>query len=139
MKTTIIDRHRDKTVAALQRLAADSAAAPKMRRAATLRLSRLRAATTAPAKPALTLTTRTTAPVPTAKAVFEAVQGFRALARQRTALLRKRRTAGEREILATLIALMPATVPQGDDAKPWSDFIERVSLMLEEIRNIKNL
>jgi hypothetical protein len=61
------------------------------------------------------------------------------LARQRTALLRKRRTAGEREILATLIALMPATVPQGDDAKPWSDFIERVSLMLEEIRNIKNL
>ena len=134
MKTTIIDRHRDKTIAALQRLAADSAAAPTMRRAATLRLGRLRAATTA-----LPTTTRATPPVATGKAIFEAVTSFRALARQRTALLRKRRTAGEREILATLIALMPATVPQGDDAKPWSDFIERVDLMLEEIRNIKNL
>ena len=128
-----------RTQAALRKLIADTTTAPTMRRAATLRLSRLRAATTAPAKPALPTTTRATPPVATGKAIFEAVTSFRALARQRTALLRKRRTAGEREILATLIALMPATVPQGDDAKPWSDFIERVSLMLEEIRNIKNL
>jgi hypothetical protein len=123
-----------RTQAALRKLIADTTTAPTMRRAATLRLSRLRAATTA-----LPTTTRATPPVATGKAIFEAVTSFRALARQRTALLRKRRTAGEREILATLIALMPAAVPQGDDAKPWSDFIERVDLMLEEIRNIKNL
>ena len=139
MKTTIIDRHRDKTIAALQRLAADSAAAPKMRRAATLRLGRLRAAS-ALAKP-LTITTRTNAPTPAPneKAVFEAVQSFRALSRQRTALFSKRRTEGERQILATMTALMPPAVPQGSDPKAWSDFIERIDLILSEIKTIKHL
>ena len=139
MKTTIIDRHRDKTIAALQRLAADSAAAPKMRRAATLRLGRLRAAS-APAKP-LTVTTRTNAPTPapSEKAVFEAVESFRALSRQRTALFSKRRTEGERQILATMTALMPQAAPQGSDPKTWADFVGRIDLLLEEIRSIKTL
>jgi hypothetical protein len=140
MKTTIIDRHRDKTIAALQRLASDSAAAPKMRRAATLRLGRLRAAS-ATAKP-LSITTRTNAPkpAPNEKAIFEAVQSFRALSRQRSVLFNKRRrTEGEREILATMTALMPGAVPQGSDPKAWSDFVGRIDLLLEEIRSIKTL
>lgn len=125
-----------RTQTALRKLAADAAAAPAMRRAATLRLSRLRAAT---APRPVAATARATPPEPTGKAVYEAVTSFHALARQRAALMRKRRTAGEREILSALIALMPDSVPQGDDVKPWSDFIGRVTLMLEEVRNIKNL
>lgn len=125
-----------RTQSALRKLIANTATAPAMRRAAVLRLSRLRAAT---APRPVAATARAKPPVLTGKAVYEAVTSFHALARQRAALMRKRRTAGEREILSTLIALMPDAVPQGDDVKPWSDFIGRVDLMLEEVRNIKNL
>ena len=67
-----------RTQAALRKLIADTTTAPAMRRAATLRLSRLRAATT----PAATTRAKPTAPTaPSEKAVFEAVQSFHALSR----------------------------------------------------------
>ena len=136
MKTATRARNRDKTVAALQRLAADSAAAPKMRRAATLRLSRLRAATT----PAATTRAKPTAPAaPSEKAVYEAVQSFHALSRQRTALYRRRSTAREQTIFNAMTALMPAAVPTSSDPTEWRNFIARVDGILEEIKNVRPL
>ena len=136
MKTATRARNRDKTVAALQRLAADSAAAPKMRRAATLRLSRLRAATT-PA--ATTRAAKPTAPAaPSEKSVYEAVQSFHALSRQRSALFRHR-TAGSFSILNAMTALMPAAVPSSSDPTEWRNFIAQIDGILEEIKNVRPL
>jgi hypothetical protein len=131
---------RQKNIKVFERILADASKPEKIRRNAALRLSRLRAAS-APAKP-LSITTRTNAPTPAPneKAIFEAVQSFRALSRQRSVLFNKRRrTEGEREILATMTALMPSAVPQGSDPKTWADFVGRIDLLLEEIRSIKTL
>lgn len=137
---TTRERNRRRTIGALQAMIAAITTAPVMRRAATLRLGRLRAATTAPAKPALTLTTRAKPTAPTGKAIFEAAQSFRALTRQRTALCGKhRRTAGEWEILKLMSALMPPALPEGNDPRIWSDFSERVALVLDEIKTVKIL
>lgn len=127
------ERMTARTVAALQRLVADSTAAPKMRRAATLRLSRLRAAT----RP--TVITRTSAPVPapTEQAKFEAYQSFIALSQQRSALMRKRRTPAEQEIFQSMIALMPSAAPQGNDPKAWNNFVAQIDGLLSEIKNIR--
>jgi len=132
---------RDNAARSLEKIIAASATTPSMRRAATLRLSRLRAATkTAPAIKATPATTRTKAPAPapTADAVFEAVQAFRALSAQRSALMRKRKTAGEREILHTMIALMPPAIPQGSDQTTWRNFVGQIDGLLSEIKTIKN-
>ena len=135
MKTATRARNRDKTVAALQRLAADSAAAPKMRRAATLRLGRLRAAS----RPAITTRTTPTAPAPSEEAKFEAAQSFNALARQRTALFRNRhRTRGEQEAFNAMVFLMPATMPPDNDPTAWRNFVAVIDGLLSEIKNIKN-
>jgi hypothetical protein len=75
--------------------------------------------------------------VPTDKARFEALESFLALSRHRTALFRKRRTAGEQDIFNAMVALMPATVPPTDDPQQWRDFIARVSAILEEIKSTK--
>ena len=137
MKTATRARNRDKTVAALQRLAADSAAAPKMRRAATLRLSRLRAATT-PA--ATTRAAKPTAPAaPSEKAVYEAVQSFHALSRQRTALSRKHRTPAMQDAFLAISALLPAAVPTSNDLQPWINFVQQIDGLLAEIKNVPNL
>jgi len=134
-----------RTIRALEECVADASRPEKLRRMAALRLSRLRAA----ARPATgTTTTRTkpatapkpaTPPVPTQRARYEALEAFLCLARQRSALYRKRCNAAEYEIKATMVALMPAAVPTTDDAKAWTDFIAQVSCLLEEIKNIKPL
>jgi hypothetical protein len=133
---------RDHATRSLEKIIAASATTPSMRRAATLRLSRLRAATKpAPAIKAAPATTRTKAPAPapTADAVFEAVQAFRALSAQRSALMRKRKSNGEREILHTMIALMPATIPQGSDPTAWRNFVGQIDGLLSEIKSIKTV
>jgi hypothetical protein len=125
-----------KTQTALRKLIADASTAPTMRRAATLRLSRLRAATN-PA--AITRAAKPTAPAaPSEKSVYEAVQSFYALSRQRTALYRHR-TAGSFSILNTLTALMPAAVPTSTDPTEWRNFIAQVDGVLEEIKNVRPL
>ena len=139
---TARERMVARTMICLERLIADSTKPETMRRYATLRLGRLRAAqrTAKPSRPAAPppATTRATPP-PSPQACFEAVQSFRDLSRQRTALFRKRRSEGERQILATMTALMPSDIPQGSDPKAWSDVIDRIDLILSEIKNIKNL
>jgi len=126
-----------KTQTALRKLAADASEPATMRRAATLRLSRLRAATT-PA--ATTRAAKPTAPTtPSEKAVFEAVQSFHALSRQRTALYRRRPTAGSFSILNTMTALMPAAVPTSSDPTEWRNFIAQIDGILEEIKNVRPL
>jgi hypothetical protein len=131
---------RDHATRSLEKIIAASATTPSMRRAATLRLSRLRAASKpAPAIKAAPATTRTkAAPAPTADAVFEAVQAYRALSAQRSALINKRKTAGEREILHTMIALMPPTVPEGSDPTQWRNFVSQIDGLLTQIKSIKN-
>jgi hypothetical protein len=125
------------TIAALEKCVSDSTRPEKLRRSAALRLSRLRAAVKRPA----TITTRTTAPAlaPSEDAKFEAVQAFRALSAQRSALIRKRRTAGEQEAFAALIALMPASVPQDNDPTAWRNFVGQIDGLLSEIKTIKHL
>ena len=127
------------TIAALEKAVVDFSRPEKLRRACSLRLSRLRAA----ARPATSTATRTKAapakpaplPAPTEKARYESVQSFLALSRHRTALHRKRRTPAETEIYFSMTALMPAAVPATDDAKAWTDFIARISGILEEIKS----
>jgi hypothetical protein len=135
------------TMRALEECIADSSRPEKIRRACALRLSRLRAAARTPATgPRLTTSaTRTKAapakpaplPVPTEKARYEALQSFLALSRHRSALHRKRRTAGEQDVFNAMVALMPATAPTSDDPQQWRDFIARVSAILEEIKSTK--
>jgi hypothetical protein len=130
-----------RTLAALEACINDSTRPEKLRRACALRLGRLRAA--AKAAPATGATTRTKAapakpaplPVPTERARFEAVQSFLALSRHRTALHRKRRTPAETEIYFSMTALMPAAVPITDDPAAWTDFIARISGILQEIKS----
>ena len=125
-----------KTQSALRKLAADASEPAAMRRAATLRLSRLRAAIT----PAATTRAKPTAPAaPSEKAVFEAVQSFHALSRQRTAIYRRRSTTGSFSILNAMTALMPATVPTSSDPNEWRNFIARVDGILKEIKNVRPL
>jgi len=129
-------RNHALTVAALERCVSDSTKPEKLRRSASLRLSRLRAAAKRPAA-----TTRTTAPAPAPSedAKFEAVQAFRALSAQRSALIRRRRSRGEQEAFAALIALMPAAVPQDSDPTAWRNFVGQIDGLLSEIKTINHL
>jgi hypothetical protein len=133
------ERSKQITIAALQRAITDSTRPEKIRRACALRLSRLRAATTASAKrPAPTTRTTPAAPTaPSAQACFEAHQSFTALAAQRSALHRKRRSPGEQEIFKAMLALMPAAAPTNDDPKAWTNFVAQIDGLLSEIKNIK--
>jgi hypothetical protein len=132
--STTRERNAARTIIALERLVADSTAAPKMRRAATLRLGRLRAAS----RPAITTRTTPTAPAPSEEAKFEAAQSFNALARQRTALFRNRhRTRGEQEAFNAMVFLMPATMPPDNDPTAWRNFVAVIDGLLSEIKNIK--
>ncbi len=134
------------TIAALEKAVVDFSRPEKIRRSCALRLARLRAA----GRPATGLrltpgtTTRTkpapaakpaTPPVPTERARFEAVQSFLALSRHRSVLHRKRRTPAETEIYFSMTALMPAAVPSSDDPAAWTDFIARISGILQEIKS----
>lgn len=125
-----------RTQAALRKLIADTTTAPTMRRAAVLRLGRLRAATTsvttARAKPA--------APAaPSDKAIFEAVQSFHALSRQRTALGRKHRTPALQDAFLAITAQLPAAVPTSNDPRAWSNFVAQIDGLLSEIKNVRPL
>jgi hypothetical protein len=129
------ERTRQRTIAALEKAVVDFSRPEKIRRACALRLSRLRAATKRPAA-----TTRTTpAPAPTEDAKFEAVQAFRALAAQRSALFKKRRSAAEHQIFLTMAALMPAAVPSDNDPTAWRNFIGQIDGLLTEIKTAKTL
>jgi hypothetical protein len=125
---------RARTIAVLEKCVADSTRPAALRRAATLRLSRLRSA----AKPAAILA-RTTAPAPSEAAKFEAYQSFIALAAQRKALFGKRRTRGEQEAFAAILALMPASAPQENDPTTWRNFVAQIDGLLSEIKSIKHL
>ena len=137
--STTRERMNARTIISLERLVADSTKPAVMRRAATLRLGRLRAAS-APAKP-LTVTTRTTAPTPapTEQAKFEAYQSFIALSQQRRALFNKRRSPGEREIFQAMIALMPNSAPEDNDPTAWQNFVAQIDGLLSEIKAVKSL
>jgi hypothetical protein len=147
----ISPRIRAKNIEILTSVYNDASRPEAVRRSAALRLSRLRAAgrpatglrltpgtTTTRTKPA-TAAKPATPQVPTEKAKFEAVQSFFALSRTRSALHRKRCTAAEYEIKATMVALMPAAVPTTDDATAWRNFIAQIDGLLSEIKNIKPL
>jgi hypothetical protein len=137
MKTATRARNRARTISCLQRLAADASEPAPMRRAAALRLSRLRAATT-PA--AITRAAKPTAPAaPSAKAIFEAVQSFHALSRQRTALSRKHRTPAMQDAFLAINALLPAAVPTSNDPQPWINFVQQIDGLLAEIKNVQPL
>ena len=125
-----------KTQSALRKLAADASEPAAMRRAATLRLSRLRAATT----PAATTRAKPTAPAaPSEKAVFEAVQSFHALSRQRSALGGKHRTPAMQDAFLAISALLPPAVPTSNDPQPWINFVQQIDGLLTEIKNVPNL
>lgn len=128
----------EKQIAALERLINDSCQPEKVRRACSLRLSRLRragastpqrmgAAPLAKSAPPL--------PVPTEKQCVEAAESFYALSRQRSALHRKRRTPAEQNIFASMLSLMPGAVPTTDDPTAWRNFISQVEGVLAEIKN----
>ena len=135
MNKPMSPRIRAKNIAILEGIVANASRPEALRRSAALRLSRLKGAVS----PTTTRTTPKPAPlpVPTDKARFEALESFLALSRHRTALFRKRRTAGEQDIFNAMVALMPATVPPTDDPQQWRDFIARVSAILEEIKSTK--
>jgi hypothetical protein len=142
MKTATRARNRARTITALQNLAANYAVAPKMRQAAALRLSRLRAATT-PAATTPAITPRAAKPAapaaPSEKAVYEAVQSFHALSRQRTALSRKHRTPAMQDAFLAISALLPAAVPTSNDPQPWINFVQQIDGLLAEIKNVRPL
>ena len=142
------DLNEKRIAASLRRIIATASTPEKVRRACTLRQSRLRSATTgsrtASTRP--TTTARTTAPIrsaapatPTEAAKFEAFQAFMTLSAQRSALFRKRRTGPEQCIFVTMAALMPDMTPTTDDPAAWRNFIDRIDLILSEIKNIKPL
>lgn len=141
MKTATRARNRARTISCLQRLAADASEPAPMRRAAALRLSRLRAAATpAATTPAATTRVKPTAPAaPSERAIFEAVQSFHALSRQRSAIYRRRSTAREQTIFNAMTALMPAAVPTSSDPNEWRNFIAQIDGILEEIKNVRPL
>ena len=125
-----------KTRSALRKLAADASEPAAMRRAATLRLSRLRAAIT----PAATTRAKPTAPAaPSEKAIHEAVTSFLALSRQRAALSRKHRTPAMQDAFLAISALLPAAVPTSNDPQPWIIFVQQIDGLLAEIKNVRPL
>jgi hypothetical protein len=129
-------RIRAKYIAILTRIYNDASRPEEVRRSAALRLARFRAAEKRPA-----VTTRAAAapaPMPSKDQIFEAVEAFRSLGRQRSSLINKRKTAGEREILHTMIALMPPTVPEGSDPTTWRNFVSQIDGLLSQIKSIKN-
>jgi hypothetical protein len=126
---------RQKNIKIFERILADATAPEKIKRNAALRLSRLRAAGK---RPAVTTRAAAPAPTPTDDQIFQAVQAYRSLASQRSTLVRKRKSDAEREILHTMIALMPATIPQGSDPTAWRNFVGQIDGLLSEIKTIKN-
>ncbi len=124
---------RQKNIKVFERILADATAPEKIKRNAALRLSRLRAAAK---RPAVTTRAATPAPMPSKDQIFEAVEAFRALGRQRTALIGKRKSAAERQALATMVALMPSAVPQASDPTEWRNFVAQVEGLLAEIKTL---
>jgi hypothetical protein len=128
-------RIRAKNIAILTRIYNDASRPEEVRRSAALRLARFRAAEK---RPAVATRAAAPAPMPSKDQIFEAVEAFRSLGRQRSSLINKRKTAGEREILHTMIALMPPTVPEGSDPTQWRNFVGQIDGLLSEIKTIKN-
>lgn len=131
----------EKQITALERLISDSAQPEKVKRACSLRLSRLRrAATTTQRMGAAPMARSVTPPTaPSAKQCVEAGEAFLALSRQRSALHRKRRTPAEQEVFGVMVALMPPAIPTSADPNEWRDFVAKVEAVLSEIKTTPNL
>lgn len=118
---------RNRTIACLERIIADSAKPDKIRRAAVLRLSRMKSATN-PAPDLQSLT----------RGVALARETFLTMHAQRTALLRKtRRTPAENIILNTMLEEMPDSLPAPNaDNRAWCGFVEQVTNALQAIKDL---
>ena len=118
---------RQRTMSCLNKLIANSATPANLRRAAVLRLSRMKAAVN-PAPDLQSLT----------RGVALARETFLTMHAQRTALLRKtRRTPAENIILNTMLDKMPDNLPAPNaDNRAWCGFVEQVSNTLQAIKDL---
>lgn len=118
---------RARSIAMLERYVADSTKPETFRRAASLRLARMKTATR---------------PAPDHESLLRgkllARDTFLTLHAQRRALVRKPcRTAAEDRILGTLLTTMPDTMPDGAaDNGAWCNFVGAVSRTLGAIKSL---
>lgn len=122
-KTTI----RERTIACLENILAKSTLKPDVRRAATLRLTRLRAHTTGATSETL------------AKGKMLARQTYVDLWCQRAALIRKRRrTAEDNAVLNVLVEHLPTREPAAAaQNSEWVPFVGAVTSTLEELKSLR--
>lgn len=117
---------RNRTISHLQRLISDSAKPDKIRRAAVLRLGRIKAAMN---------------PTPNIQSIQRgkklAHDTFCTLWAQRGALIRKRRTAAENIILNVLLEELPDREPlPSAPASEWCAFISGITRTLSIIKDL---
>jgi hypothetical protein len=118
---------RQRTIACLNKLIANSAAPANLRRAAVLRLARLKSAIS-PAPDLQSLT----------RGVALARETFLTMHAQRGALIRKpRRSYAENLILNVMLEEMPDSLPAPNaDNRAWCGFVEQVSNTLQAIKDL---
>jgi hypothetical protein len=118
---------RQRTIACLNKLIADSATPAKVRRSCVLRLARMKSVTNP--KPDLLSLTR---------GVALARETFLTMHAQRSALLRKtRRSYAENLILNTMLEEMPDSLPATNaDNRAWCGFVEQVTNTLQAIKDL---
>lgn len=122
-KTTI----RERTIACLEKMLAKSTTKPHVRRAATLRLTRLRAHTAE------------ATPETLAKGKMLARQTYVDLWCQRAALIRKRRrTAEDNAVLDVLLEHLPTREPAAAaENSEWVPFVDAISGTLKELKSLR--
>lgn len=118
---------RQRTISCLNKLVANSATPANVRRAAVLRLARMKSAIN-PAPDLQSLT----------RGVALARETFLTMHAQRNALLRKtRRTPAENIILNTMLEEMPDSLPAPNaDNRAWCGFVEQVTNALQAIKDL---
>jgi hypothetical protein len=118
---------RQRTIACLNKVIANSATPANVHRAAVLRLARLKSAIS-PAPDLQSLT----------RGVALARETFLTMHAQRAALLRKnRRSYAENLILNTMLEEMPDSLPAANaDNRAWCGFVEQVSNTLQAIKDL---
>ena len=119
---------RNRTISHLQRIISDSAKPDKIRRAAVLRLGRMKAVTN---------------PAPNVQSIQRgkklAHDTFCTLWAQRGALIRKRRTAADNIILNVLLEELPDREPlPSAPASEWCAFISAVTRTLTTLKDLPN-
>jgi hypothetical protein len=118
---------RQRTIACLNKVIANSATPANVHRAAVLRLARLKSAIS-PAPDLQSLT----------RGVALARETFLTMHAQRGALIRKpRRSYAENLILNVMLEEMPDSLPAANaDNRAWCGFVEQVSNTLQAIKNL---